>query len=101
MKLLRYGAAGKEKPGMLDKDGRIRDLSAVVADITGEAIGPKGLARLKKIKPESLPLVRGARGSAPASPTRRSSSPSASTIRTMRRNLAFRCRRSPSCSPSR
>ena len=59
MKLLRYGAAGKEKPGMLDKDGRIRDLSAVVADITGEAIGPKGLARLKKIKPESLPLVRG------------------------------------------
>ena len=59
MKLLRYGAAGKEKPGMLDKDGRIRDLSAVVDDITGEAIGPKGLARLKKIKPESLPLVRG------------------------------------------
>ena len=59
MKLLRYGAAGKEKPGMLDKDGKIRDLSAVVGDISGEVIGPKGLARLKKIKPESLPLVRG------------------------------------------
>lgn len=59
MKLLRYGAVGKEKPGLLDKDGKIRDLSGVVPDITGDVIGPKGLARLKKIKPESLPLVRG------------------------------------------
>ena len=59
MKLLRYGAKGKEKPGLLDKDGRIRDLSGVIADISGETIGPKGLARLRKIKPESLPLVRG------------------------------------------
>jgi len=59
MKLLRYGPAGKEKPGLLDKDGKIRDLSGVVADITGDVISPKGLARLKKIKPESLPLVRG------------------------------------------
>src|SRR6476660_1330905 len=59
MKLLRYGPVGKEKPGVLDKDGKIRDLSGVVADITGETISPKGLARLSKIKPESLPLVRG------------------------------------------
>ena len=59
MKLLRYGAKGREKPGLLDKDGRIRDLSGVIADINGETIGPKGLARLAKIKPESLPLVRG------------------------------------------
>jgi 2,4-didehydro-3-deoxy-L-rhamnonate hydrolase len=59
MKLLRYGAKGKEKPGLLDKDGKIRDLSGVIADIAGETIGPKGLARLRKIKPESLPLVRG------------------------------------------
>ncbi len=59
MKLLRYGPKGKEKPGLLDKDGKIRDLSRVVADITGDAISPKGLARLKKIKPESLPLVKG------------------------------------------
>ena len=59
MKLLRYGAKGREKPGLLDKDGRIRDLSGVIADINGETISPKGLARLNKIKPESLPLVRG------------------------------------------
>jgi 2,4-didehydro-3-deoxy-L-rhamnonate hydrolase len=59
MKLLRYGAKGKEKPGLLDKDGRIRDLSGVVDDIDGATIAPKSLARLKKIKPESLPLVRG------------------------------------------
>jgi 2-keto-4-pentenoate hydratase/2-oxohepta-3-ene-1,7-dioic acid hydratase in catechol pathway len=59
MKLLRYGAKGKEKPGLLDSEGRLRDLSAVIPDITGETISAKGLARLKKIKPESLPLVRG------------------------------------------
>ena len=59
MKLLRYGAKGREKPGILDKDGRIRDLSGVIADVTGETISPKGLARLRKIKPESLNLVRG------------------------------------------
>jgi 2,4-didehydro-3-deoxy-L-rhamnonate hydrolase len=59
MKLLRYGAKGREKPGLLDSDGRIRDLSSIIPDLTGETIGPKSLARLKKIKPESLPLVRG------------------------------------------
>jgi 2-keto-4-pentenoate hydratase/2-oxohepta-3-ene-1,7-dioic acid hydratase in catechol pathway len=59
MKLLRYGPKGKEKPGLLDKEGRIRDLSAIVPDITGAAISPAVLARLRKIKPESLPLVRG------------------------------------------
>ncbi|MCB1377686.1 MAG: fumarylacetoacetate hydrolase family protein [Alphaproteobacteria bacterium] len=59
MKLLRYGPKGKEKPGMLDKNGKIRDLSGIVADITGDTISPKGLARLRKIKPEALPAVRG------------------------------------------
>lgn len=59
MKLLRYGAKGKEKPGLLDKDGRIRDLSGVIADINGDTIAPKSLARLGKIKPESLPLAKG------------------------------------------
>ncbi|HTN97634.1 MAG TPA: fumarylacetoacetate hydrolase family protein [Nordella sp.] len=59
MKLLRYGAKGKEKPGLLDKEGRIRDLSSIVDDISGETISPKSLRRLAKIKPESLPLVRG------------------------------------------
>ncbi|MBI2718429.1 MAG: fumarylacetoacetate hydrolase family protein [Rhizobiales bacterium] len=59
MKLLRYGAKGKEKPGLLDKDGRIRDLSGVIADIDGETISPKSLARLRKIRPDSLPPVKG------------------------------------------
>ena len=59
MKLLRYGAKGKEKAGILDQDGKLRDLSGIVADISGETVSPKSIARLKKIKPESLPLVRG------------------------------------------
>jgi len=59
MKLLRYGPRGKEKPGLLDKAGNIRDLSKVVKDITGDAISPAGLAKLRKLNPEKLPLVRG------------------------------------------
>jgi 2-keto-4-pentenoate hydratase/2-oxohepta-3-ene-1,7-dioic acid hydratase in catechol pathway len=59
MKLLRYGAKGKEKPGLLDGKGLIRDLSGVIADIGSDTVGPKSLARLRKIRPESLPLVKG------------------------------------------
>jgi 2-keto-4-pentenoate hydratase/2-oxohepta-3-ene-1,7-dioic acid hydratase in catechol pathway len=59
MKLLRYGPKGKEKPGILDKTGKIRDLSKIIPDITGETISPKDLAKLKKLKLETLPLVRG------------------------------------------
>jgi 2,4-diketo-3-deoxy-L-fuconate hydrolase len=59
MKLLRYGAKGAEKPGLLDQDGRIRDLSGHVADIAGAALSPAGLARLAAIDPTGLPLVPG------------------------------------------
>ena len=59
MKLLRYGKLGKEKPGIIDNEGRIRDLSAHVSDIEGATISPKALAKLKKIKVETLPLVKG------------------------------------------
>src|SRR5690242_2024264 len=59
MKLLRYGPSGQEKPGMLDASGRIRDLSGVVKDIDGAALGPESLARLKALDPASLPLVGG------------------------------------------
>lgn len=59
MKLVRYGNAGSERPGLIDPDGRIRDLSQHVADIGGEAISPEGLARLAAIDPASLPLVTG------------------------------------------
>ena len=59
MKLVRYGAAGREKPGMIDGDGRIRDLSGVIPDLAGEALSPKSFAKLAKINPATLPPVRG------------------------------------------
>ena len=59
MKLLRYGPAGQEKPGLLDRDGRIRDLSGAVRDIDGEALSPASLDRLRRLDPASLPLVSG------------------------------------------
>jgi len=59
MKLVRFGRPGKEKPGLIDADGRIRDLSSHVADIDGDTISPKCLSRLAKLRPEKLPLVRG------------------------------------------
>lgn len=59
MKLVRYGAMGQEKPGLLDASGRIRDLSAVVKDINGDTLSPAGLAKLAAVDPASLPLVDG------------------------------------------
>jgi len=59
MKLVRYGAAGREKPGILDAQGRIRDLSKIVPDIAGDVLSPKGLAKLRKLNPDKLPLIRG------------------------------------------
>ena len=59
MKLLRYGPAGQEKPGMMDADGTIRDLSAVAADIGGDALSPDGLKRLAGMDPSRLPVVEG------------------------------------------
>lgn len=59
MKLLRYGEMGAEKPGMLDADGNIRDLSAHVADINGASLGEDTLAKLRALDPASLPLVEG------------------------------------------
>lgn len=59
MKLVRYGALGQEKPGLLDRSGRIRDLSAHVKDITGDTLSPAALAKLAALDPASLPLVDG------------------------------------------
>lgn len=59
MKLVRYGAVGQEKPGLLDNSGRIRDLSAHVKDISGDVLSPAGLAKLAALDPASLPLVDG------------------------------------------
>ena len=59
MKLLRYGPSGREKPGMLDRQGNIRDLSGVILQIDDRTLAPKELAKLRKIKPETLPIVKG------------------------------------------
>jgi 2,4-diketo-3-deoxy-L-fuconate hydrolase len=59
MKLVRYGKPGKEKPGLIDAAGRVRDLSGVVPDIGPAQLSPKSLAKLAKINPEKLPAVRG------------------------------------------
>ena len=59
MKLLRYGPPGAEKPGLLDRDGRIRDLSGAVGDIDGAALAPASLDRLRRLDPATLPLVSG------------------------------------------
>ena len=59
MKLLRYGSVGKEKPGLLDQNGSIRDLSSVINDIDGETLSPRSIEQLSGIEPESLPTVAG------------------------------------------
>jgi len=59
MKLLRYSKNGYEKPGMLDQLDQIRDLSGVIDNLDAQAISPAGLKKLRAIKPESLPLVKG------------------------------------------
>jgi 2-keto-4-pentenoate hydratase/2-oxohepta-3-ene-1,7-dioic acid hydratase in catechol pathway len=59
MKLLRFGNRGQEKPGALDSEGQIRDLSGVVADIAGAALLPDSLERLRQIDLHTLPLVTG------------------------------------------
>ncbi|WP_406720897.1 fumarylacetoacetate hydrolase family protein [Thioclava litoralis] len=57
MKLLRHGPDGQEKPGLLDQDGQIRDLSGVIPDLTPEQLGAEALARLAALDPAALPLV--------------------------------------------
>ena len=57
MKLCRYGKDGFEKPGMIDAQGKLRDLSKVVDNIGPNEISPRGLKMLAKVKPESLPIV--------------------------------------------
>ena len=59
MKLLRYGPPGQEKPGLLDAEGRLRDLSGVIGDVGGEALLPGSLARLAALDPSDLPAVSG------------------------------------------
>ena len=59
MKLVRYGAKGSEKPGLIDKSGQLRDLSAHVRDLDGEAYAPASLAKLAELDTSKLPAVNG------------------------------------------
>jgi 2-keto-4-pentenoate hydratase/2-oxohepta-3-ene-1,7-dioic acid hydratase in catechol pathway len=59
MKLVRFGPAGREKPGIIDQNGHIRNLSKIVPDISGETLSSGGLAKIKKAKIEKLPRVPG------------------------------------------
>jgi ureidoglycolate lyase/2,4-diketo-3-deoxy-L-fuconate hydrolase len=59
MKLLRYGPRGQEKPGLVDRQGRLRDLSGVIADLTPDQLAPAALERLRKLDPDTLPQVAG------------------------------------------
>jgi 2-keto-4-pentenoate hydratase/2-oxohepta-3-ene-1,7-dioic acid hydratase in catechol pathway len=59
MKLVRYGPPGREKPGMIDKEGRLRDLSRKVKDIDGAALAPGELAKIRKLDSNKLPVVKG------------------------------------------
>jgi 2-keto-4-pentenoate hydratase/2-oxohepta-3-ene-1,7-dioic acid hydratase in catechol pathway len=59
MKLLRYGPPGKEKPGLVDANGKIRSLHKKIKDLTPDVLAPASLAKLRKFRPESLPLVPG------------------------------------------
>ena len=59
MKLVRYGAVGQEKPGLIDKSGQLRDLSGQVKDLAGEAFSPASLAKIAALDAASLPAVSG------------------------------------------
>jgi 5-carboxymethyl-2-hydroxymuconate isomerase len=59
MKLVRYGAFGSEKPGLIDKDGKLRDLSGQIKDLADDAFAPANLAKLAALDPASLPTVSG------------------------------------------
>ncbi|MBD8709503.1 fumarylacetoacetate hydrolase family protein [Pseudomonas sp. CFBP 13711] len=59
MKLLRYGEPGQERPGLLDSDGRIRDLTDLIGDLSGTALSPESIAHLQSQDINSLPLVEG------------------------------------------
>ena len=59
MKLVRYGPVGREKPGLIDAKGKLRDLSAVISDLGPAQLDDKTLAKLAKLKTDTLPAVRG------------------------------------------
>jgi len=72
MKLCRFGPAGQEKPGIIDADGAIRDLSSIMADIGPDSLSAEGLSRLRGLALDGLPLApQGARYGVPVAGTRK------------------------------
>jgi len=59
MKLVRFGPVGKEKPGMIDAEGKLRDLSSIVPDWRGDTLSDAVLNKVRRIAPARLPLVKG------------------------------------------
>src|SRR4051812_25500790 len=57
MKLVRFGEAGREKPGIVDAQGQMRDLSGVIPDIAGATLSPESLSRIRNVDPNTLPLA--------------------------------------------
>ncbi|GLI22333.1 MULTISPECIES: fumarylacetoacetate hydrolase family protein [Xanthobacter] len=57
MKLVRFGEFGREKPGLIDSDGKVRDLSGIIADLNGETLAPESLKKIAGVDPASLPLA--------------------------------------------
>ena len=59
MKLVRYGEPGRERPGLIDANGAVRDLTGLVQDLSGDSLSPATMARIRAADPASLPLVQG------------------------------------------
>ncbi|MBN8918440.1 MAG: fumarylacetoacetate hydrolase family protein [Rhizobiales bacterium] len=57
MKLVRFGEFGREKPGLIDSDGKVRDLSGIIADLNGETLAPESLKKIAGVDPASLPVA--------------------------------------------
>lgn len=98
MRLLRYGLPGCEKPGVLDGNGEIRDLSGIVNDIAADVLLPESLARLAKTDLASLPRVDSASRLGPCVGTSESWCALASITQITRWKPGWLCRRSPFCS---
>ncbi len=98
MKLMRHGPKGAEKPALVDADGRVRDLSAALPDISAATLAPERLARLRDLDTSTLPLIEAPGRIAPPWSGLGKFVCSASTTPTTRPSPACRCRPSRCCS---
>jgi hypothetical protein len=95
MKLVRYGRQGAERPGVIDADGKLRDLGRVIEDITPAALAPASLKKLRGLNLAKLPVVKGVRGSGVRWRAWARWSASGSTTPTTRPRSGWRCPKEP------